>query len=68
MEITVSNTHELSNALVKINTTNEDASLFIKSGEYEILKGIEIKRNNLKIIGEKDVFLKGIKRWMHGVH
>lgn len=62
MEITVSNTHELSNALVKINTTNEDASLFIKSGEYEILKGIEIQRNNLKIIGEKDVFLKGSKK------
>lgn len=62
MEVTVSNAIELTEAISKINNSNENSTLFIKSGEYEITRDFEIKRSNLKIIGEKGTVIKGSKK------
>ena len=62
MEIKVSNSKELNDAINKINSSADDAVLVITEGCYEVLGDIDIKRDNVKISGVGKVNLKGSKK------
>lgn len=62
MKQVISTSRELSEAINVINSSNDDALLIIKQGDYEIFEDMDIKRGNVTIIGEGKVNLKGSKR------